>query len=305
MRTLATFTILALSLAACDREPAPAPETPTAATKLVAPGSAPTRTLAYAPARGTKQAATLTTSVAIGMVFDGAGRPDTLLPSLRSDIDAEVGDLTSGGFKLRFAIGGIELVSAPGVDESAAVGLRKEIERQNPVGLSGNAERASNGASRSLDFAPPRGAGATLRQMLGDLRYAIAELPVILPDDAVGADAEWTWMQRGGARDMQITEDAKAKLVRFDGDRAVIAIDSVLRAAPQTIALPGIPGDSQCELVSLDGTRRGEITFDPALPLPAAASIETVMNLALRVRLKGEVKAMSGHVVVRTTWTPR
>ncbi len=295
-----------VSFSGCDGEASQRPgEVVLPKASVSSNGSEPRRLLRFEPPFGVNQRANLTTTVSLAMDFDGQHRPGSLLPPMRTTLEAEVNDARDGMYATRFTIKDVQLLDVPGIDEEAARGIRSDLARQSPVGVTGTTARDASGVVRRIDFDPPQGSGAALRQMLSDLRFAVGELPLVLPTEPIGPGAEWAWLHTGPARDMTLTEEAHARLVRFEGDLAVIAVDSELRAQSQAIALPGMPKDARCELLSLSGARKGEVVVDLKLPLPASASIETTMSLDLRVTIKGETKPMTGQVLVKTLWSPQ
>ena len=221
------------------------------------------------------------------------------VPTVALDVDVlprSTGDAT-------VTITDVELLDDAG-DPDRRDRMGEDLERQSPIGCRAEVSSAPPGrAGVIVDLPVPRGAGATLSELLAHVRQAIAVASVAVPDQPIGAGARWEYetdLEIRGATLRQVTE---ASLVDGGSGSMRLATEAELRADPQPIALPELPEGSRCDLVSGRGRTRVEVetTFGEALPRSGRAEVD--LDMELRVIHDGATRELRTRATIRYEWT--
>jgi len=154
----------------------------------------------------------------------------------------------------------------------------------------------SFGTVRRIEVKSPSDASREYWGMAADLDWALQQLGVPFPSEAIGAGAQWSVEQRveqDGVDAREVSTLAISKL----GTLIAIKKDAQQSATPQTFRNPGSTVDA--ELLELSGEAAGQINWDRTQPLPRSAKITSTVTK--RITYPSEGKRQEATMVTRRT----
>lgn len=260
---IAFAAILTLSLtlmAAAQTPPAAAP--PAAAAQAAPPaitvlstGTGPKRAVRYRAAAGARDRIEMSMQMSIDVDVPEIGPQHFEPPPVRIVMDIDVDDVAANGD----ITSSMEMVSASMEGAGMPPGMLDMLK-----GLSGVLVISDRGLVRSMQLDTSRIANPAVEQVLSSMGFDRLATP--MPEQAVGVGAKWEVVQTIDANNMQTNQKSSYELVAMDATSMTFDVTVEQSAAPQKMALPGVP--MEASLVSMAGEGRGRMTLpDGALAL--------------------------------------
>jgi hypothetical protein len=290
-------------------KPKPKPEAESSApgskssVKLIDAGAEPRSVLRLHVQPGEKQTAIMTMKMNMempGMGGAGAGAKAPKLPAMTIPTDFTVQSVAPNGDITYTAVVGEPGIQAdPGTTPQVAEAMKQALAKIK--GLTSTGIISSRGVSKRVEMKAPADADPQLRQSLDQMKEAMANLAVPVPDEAVGAGAKWEVQVPVKTQGMTIEQTATYQLVSVAGDHVNASVALVQNAANQKIQNPGMAG-AQMNLIQLTGKGTGNITADLSKLVPAQASIDMhmEMNSELTMGTKKQPIALKMDINVTT-----
>lgn len=154
----------------------------------------------------------------------------------------------------------------------------------------------SFGTVRRIEVKSPSDASREYWEMAADLDWALQQLGVPFPSEAIGAGAQWSVEQRVEQDGIDASEVSTLAITKL-GTLVAIEKDAQQSAAPQTFRNPGSTVDA--ELLELSGEAAGQINWDRTQPLPRSAKITSTVTK--RITYPSEGKRQEAAMVTRRT----
>jgi len=154
--------------------------------------------------------------------------------------------------------------------KAALVALRK---------VTGSYTLGSRGQVTDLEVSLPADATRDTHDMVDNLRWALAQMIPVFPEEPVGPGAKWT-VQQGVMQTGALVHQLKTlELVKTQSDRLELTMTVRQTAATQAFQNPGTA--LPLKLTKLNGKANGSLTWDLAELAPRAARIESVVVKAV------------------------
>lgn len=248
--------------------------------RLASAGAEPRRELRYRFAPGSLHQFVMTMRMSVGVEVDGRDAPVQRAPAMRMILDCRVTEAGERQARLEFrSAGPAELFETEGVAPAMLEAVRKGI---GPLaGMRGEVSLSSRGVVRSsrLEFGQPL--DQQMAQMAQSMQQSMEQSSVPLPEPAVGVGAEWKVLQRVQGMGISVYQVASFRIERLEGMTATLAV-SVQQSAPRQ-PMPGGPGATSAELVSLQTRGEGPSIVDLRSPVPRS-SVEMDQTMRMSVQ---------------------
>jgi hypothetical protein len=238
----------------------------TAVVKLIEPGAEPRKELRYALKTGTKESIDLIMGMQMKMNIPGMPMPATKVPKMKMTMSVEITDKVGDKeAKYHFAVTDAGVLDTPGVDPMVATMTGTELKKV--VGMKGTAIVDSRGFNRDSQLELPPGLNPQMKQMMEGTKQSMDQLSSPLPEEAVGVGAKWELIQT-------LTQNG-------------------ITADRQNATMPNLPPGVKAELLSLNSTGDGEITFDLSGLLPHKAHTAIKTSSSFSMEQGGQKQQMS------------
>lgn len=264
--------------------------------ELLDPGAEPRRPLAIDAGAGARQSVEVEVGMTMGLDLDGESIPAETIPATSTTLDFELLEHSHESRVLsRVVLAGAAIVDL-GSDLERLKMVNSQFQRQDPVGRKGTILHGRNRGVVEVDFPIPAGASPILRHYFGNVRQALRQLTVPLPDEPIGAGARWSASEPLEMTGMRLTQNANYELKELAEDRAVVAVQADLYAEPQLLELPNMPPGARCELLSLEGRAHGDLTLVSGAPFPTAGELVYELRLQVRVLVEKQERHMNSRI---------
>jgi hypothetical protein len=264
----------------------------TAVVKLIEPGAEPRKELRYALKTGTKESIDLIMGMQMKMNIPGMPMPATKVPKMKMTMSVEITDKVGDKeAKYHFAVTDAGVLDTPGVDPMVATMTGTELKKV--VGMKGTAIVDSRGFNRDSQLELPPGLNPQMKQMMEGTKQSMDQLSSPLPEEAVGVGAKWELIQTLTQNGITVKQKTLFELVSIDGDKGVLKAGVMQSADRQNAAMPNLPPGVKAELLSLNSTGDGEITFDLSGLLPHKAHTAIKTSSSFSMEQGGQKQQMS------------
>lgn len=270
--------------------PVPASSVPPRLT-LLDHGAAPHTPLRYDLAAGTSQASAITINYQMALDMPGIPSPPLVMPVIHADVHTRVLEATDRGFEVRLELATLATGPRPGVSFTVIDALDEALARvQGTTGITTLDRRGfQHGASLSM----PDDVPAKIRQLLAETERQIQQMSPPLPEQPVGVGARWRVESQIVKLGVRIDRVASYQLVARTGDTATVEVTIAQSAAPQTVALPGIPGGATAQVTSLSSTGTGKLEIALTRAMPKRGTLRTQTEMAMTIAAASHRQAMT------------
>lgn len=276
MRGIVFLVLIALPFTACSKRPEPTAR----ASTVIDAGAEPRSALALHPSGAASRALELSIQMAAGIDLGNHKEPERALPPVVTRLSLFAAPAAPGTATVT-----IEKVEVDGTSPDAKLlsDLMADLRACDPTGTRGTVAFDPSGRVDSVAIEPPPRAPSSIRQHVGNLSFALAQLAVPLPAAPIGPGARFSADREISLSGMTLQEESTWTLTKVEGTRATFHADVKLRGAPQLFDLPGLKKGSKCELVRADATGAGDLVIDLE---PAVAPIAREGALDFRVAME-------------------
>jgi hypothetical protein len=259
--------------------------------KIIQAGSEPRKELRLHPKAGDKQTATLTLKTTVDTAMTGMPNQVVKIPTMKVTYDATVKSVSEDG-----AIGYEVVIKDAGVADEPGV-LPQTLDALKPAlagmkDLSGTGTLSSRGQSKGFEFNLPANATPQTRQLVEQMKGAFKNFSASLPNEPLGAGAQWEVKSTSKAQGANIDETVTYQLASIDGERLVVKAAVEQSAANQKVESPQMPG-LKLKLNKLVGKGSEKTTFDLARLLPAERTAELHTENYLSMDAGGQPQAIT------------
>ncbi|HKA90312.1 MAG TPA: DUF6263 family protein [Haliangiales bacterium] len=260
--------------------------------KLVSPGKAPTKTLRFAPTKGTTQGVVMTMKMQMAIKMGTIDMPATKLPAMKMYADLTVTDVSpNGDIRYDYKLGKIDVDNDPASPPAVVNAMRDAL--KGAEGITGKARVTSRGFTREMELSVPATANPQLKQMLDSMKESMRQLTAPLPDEAVGVGAKWQTKYRIKQNGMEVQQTADNELVSVSGNVAKVKTTLKQTADRQPMNPPGLPAGASVELIELKSSGSGLSEVDLTKLMPTSGSMQLKSNTKAHIKMSGQEQDMA------------
>ena len=289
------------------RESRPADRTtpePGVRVQIIQAGRAPRKALRYQFRRDHLGVMSTVFDMDMSYRIGSGGAFHTPSPPMAMDMEVTGLTVTGGIARQTFRVSRFDVTTSPSdaTDEKTRQAYNQSLAVM--VGMTGWIEMDDRGRLRAMRYDIPPSLPAASRAILEGMSQSGAELVVPLPEEPVGAGAEWYVVKETPLMGIALTQSTRVRLVAVDGDRATLSYTVDIGAGNQPFALPGLPAGTTAELMSCDGSGGADIELDLGWLSPTRMNVhaQNVMNIELTTgaeKQQVEVQVRMSMEVVR------
>jgi len=218
--------------------------------------------------------------------------PAMKMPAMTFTVDSTVKEVAAEGGDITY-----EMVVGAGsvADEPGAIPQVTEMMKTvmgTMKGITGTGIMSSRGINKNVDFKTPAGADPQARQMVDQMKQGIMDLPVPLPEEAIGKGAKWEFKRPITAQGISMDQAFDFELVSVNGDQFTVTATLKQTAAKQKIESPAMPG-AKIDLNRMTGKGKGEITSDLTQLFPTKGNMDMHSEMFMGVNAGAQQQALN------------
>jgi hypothetical protein len=269
--------------------------------KLLDPGAEPRQKLRYAYEAGRKERAKLVSGTGLTMEVAGQKLELPAMPDLEMTATIRIKELLpSGSARRRLSIDDVDLRKG-GLDSALRGDVESALARLE--GLEGRDVIDTRGFIHELKLERVQADGE-LRQFLESMQQALGQMGAPFPEEEVGKGARWRIDTKVSQQGIALTQAATYELVEIDGKKGRAKVELKQRSPAGSVNPPGLPAGVKAELLSLDSTGSGELSFDLSRMIPDG-HVTTKSLIRVRTTLPtGGTQDATMNVTARAKFLP-
>jgi hypothetical protein len=283
-------------------QPSPSEPKPTAtppvrpSLELIDPGTEPRQKLRFKPVLNSKQIATMTMNMTMGLSVAGKPTPINQLPATVMAFETLVTQIDANGdIHYQFRYTNIDVVGDAKVPPALRAQLRTQLQKLK--GIQGKVVTDDRGQTKFGKFDLPPALGSPDKQMLKQISNSVEQLSSPVPEPALGVGATWRVLSTPKINGMAFKQVATYKLASIKDGTMMLNVALNQQAPPQQMNVDGLEKGRTLNLKSLLGTGQGQIVMklDRLIPLSS--------NMTSQLRSEMESPNPSGAPMKMTTST--
>ena len=282
-RALLAGTVLLLTvghgfIAAKAQQSTLAPEKPVVAPKppstsrptleLLTAGAAPRQMIRFKPTVNSKQVATMSMDMDMGLAIANKSMPTNKLPTTVLTFETLVNQIDpNGDIHYQFRYANVDVVGVSKLPSTLVAQLRTQLQKLK--GVQGVVVVDSRGQTKSGKFDLPPELDSANKQMLKQITHSVEQLSAPVPEPALGVGAKWQVVSTPKLNGIAIKQVTTYELVSFQTGGMTMNVTLAQQAPPQQMNATGLPNGRTLRLKSLSGTGKGQVTtkFDRLMPI--------------------------------------
>jgi hypothetical protein len=252
-------------------KPAVAPKSPSAlrpTLALLTAGVAPRQIVRFKPAVNSKQIATMSMAMNMGLSIAGKAMPTNKLPTTVLTFETVVNQLDpNGDIHYQFQYTNVDVTEVAKLPPDLVSQFRSQLQKLK--GIRGAVVVDSRGQTKSGKFDLPPELDSANKQMLKQMTHSVEQLSSPVPEPALGVGAKWRVVSAPKLNGIAIKQITTYELVSFQPGGMTLNVTLAQQASPQQMNATGLPNGRTLRLKSLSGTGKGQVTmkFDRLMPI--------------------------------------
>lgn len=259
--------------------------------EVVDAGSGEKRELRYELEAGAKTSTRMTIDMAMRQSMNGQDLPQQIMPIMVVDVDTTVGASEGDVYAMTSSVRAIEVKSRGGVDPMAVNQMRQQLAAVKGTDFSWKMSRTGAVSGLEADASNP---------MAQQVRNAIENSVVRLPDEPVGAGAAWRIEQGIDGLGMSIDQVVNYTLKSREGKRLVIEARLKQSAKEQEVESAQLPPGATLKVVSMTGEGDGTLTVALNEPAAVKVTLNSSIDASFDMVTGGQKIAMDQRMKLRT-----
>ncbi len=276
--------------------PKPPVPTPRPTLKLLTTGTTPRQLIRFKPAINSKQIATMSMDMEMGLLIANKSMPINKLPTTVLTFETLVNQIDpDGDIHYQFRYTNVDVVGASKLLPTLVGQLRTQLQKLK--GFQGLVVADSRGQTKSGKFNLPPELDNASKQMLKQITHSVEQLSSPVPEPALGVGAKWQVVSAPKLNGIAIQQITTYELVSFQTDGMTLNVMLAQQAPPQQMNATGLPNDRTLMLKSLSGMGKGQATvkFDRLMPL----------NSSMISQMRSEMESPNPPGVMKMTTNTR
>jgi Family of unknown function (DUF6263) len=259
---------------------------------LLTTGATPRQMIRFKPAVNSKQVATMSMDMDMGLSIANKSMPSNKLPTTVLTFETLVNQIDpNGDIHYQFRYTNVDVVGTSKLPSTLVAQLRTQL--QNLKGVRGVVVVDSRGQTKSGKFDLPPELDSANKQMLKQITHSVEQLSAPVPEPALGVGAKWQVVSAPKLNGIAIKQITTYELVSFQTGGMTLNVTLTQQAPPQQMNAMGLPNGRTMMLRSLSGTGKGQVTmrFDRLMPL----------NSSMISQLRSEMESPNPPGVMKMT----
>jgi hypothetical protein len=251
----------------------PAPSRPVL--ELLSAGAAPRQILRYKPAVQSKQTATITMNMEMGMSIAGEPVPIGNLPGTAITFETLVDQVEpNGDIHYQFRYMNVDLVGSSTLPPAQRAQLLTQIQKLK--GVRGTVVVDNRGQTKFGKFDLPPDLDNGDKKMLKQISNSVEQLSSPLPEPALGVGAKWRVLSAPKLNGIQLKQVTTFELVSVQAGSMTLNVAQEQQAAPQQMSTTQLPKGKTLNLKSLSGKGQGQlfVKLDHIVPINSNLSAQ-------------------------------
>jgi hypothetical protein len=251
--------------------------------RLLAPGKDPRKPLRVRVKAGDTQRAVMHMKMAMDMNVAGQQQKADV-PTMNMVMDMTIREVAANGdVSYEFVMSDVT------VSDDGNPGMKQMLETVlgSAKGMSGKGVVTSRGFNRGAEMTLPPGANPQLEQTMGQMKDAIAQMAVPLPEEPVGVGGKWEVRLALQQQGMVMKQVGTYEVTSIAGDQIGARVTVAQTADPQPVKNPQMPS-LKMDLVRMNGSGTGETQIDLTRALPPRATATMGTEVEMNVDAGGQ-----------------
>ncbi|WP_404784594.1 hypothetical protein [Altericista sp. CCNU0014] len=236
--------------------------------ELLAVGRAPQQVLRFKPALNTKQTATMTMGMDMGLAISGQPVPIYKLPGTVMTFETLVDRIDpNGDIHYQFQYTNVDVVEDSKLPSEQLNKLRTQLQKLK--GIRGRVVADNRGQTKSGKFELSTELDSANKQMLKQITNSVEQLSSPVPEPALGVGAKWRVISAPKFNGITLKQVATYELLSFQEGGMTLRVTLDQKASPQQMNATGLPSGKILNLKSLVGTGQGQtvVKLDRLIPI--------------------------------------
>ena len=253
---------------------------------LLTAGAAPRQMIRFKPAVNSKQIATMSMAMDMGLSVVGKAMPINRLPTTVLTFETLVTQIDpNGDIHYQFQYTNVDLVGTSKLPTDLRAQLRTRL--QQLKGVRGAVVTDNRGQTKSGKFDLPPEMDDANKQVLKQMTHSVEQLSSPVPEPALGVGAKWQVIAAPKLNGIAIKQITTYELVSFQTGGMTLNVTLAQQAPPQQMNATGLPNGRTMRLKSLSGMGKGQVTmrFDRLMPI----------NSTMISQLRSEMESPDPH----------
>jgi hypothetical protein len=272
--------------------PNPPPSRPVV--ELLSAGAEPRQILRYKPAVKSKQTATMTMNMEMGLSIAGEAVPIGNLPGTAITFETLIDRVDpNGDIHYQFRYTNVTLVGSSKLPPAQRAQLLTQLQKLK--GIRGTVVVDDRGQTKFGKFDLPPDLDNADKKMLKQISNSVEQLSSPLPEPALGVGAKWRVSSAPKLNGMQLKQVTTFDLVGVQAGSMTLNVVQEQQAPPQQMSTTQLPKGKTLNLTSLVGKGQGQIwvKLDRIVPITS--------KLSAQMQSKMESPDPSGNPMKMTT----
>jgi hypothetical protein len=253
----------------------PAPSRPVV--ELLSAGAAPRQILRYKPAVNTKQTATMTMNMQMGLTIAGKPMPIGNLPGTAITFETLINQIDpNGDIHYQFQYTNVDLVGDSKLPAPQLAQLRTQVQKLK--GIHGTVVVDNRGQTKFGKFDLPPSLDSADKKLLKQISNSVEQLSSPLPEPALGVGAKWRVLATPKLNGMQLKQTTTFELMNVQAGRMTLKIAQEQQAPPQPMNTTQLPKGKTLNLKSLVGSGQGQMFVKLDRIMPITSTLTAQMN---------------------------
>jgi hypothetical protein len=253
--------------------PNPPPSRPVV--ELLSAGAEPRQILRYKPAVKSKQTATMTMNMEMGLSIAGEAVPIGNLPGTAITFETLIDRVDpNGDIHYQFRYTNVTLVGSSKLPPAQRAQLLTQLQKLK--GIRGTVVVDDRGQTKFGKFDLPPDLDNADKKMLKQISNSVEQLSSPLPEPALGVGAKWRVSSAPKLNGMQLKQVTTFDLVGVQAGSMTLNVVQEQQAPPQQMSTTQLPKGKTLNLTSLVGKGQGQIwvKLDRIVPITSKLSAQ-------------------------------
>ncbi len=245
--------------------------------ELLTAGVTPRQMLRFKPKVNTKQIATMTMGMDMGMAISGQPVPIYKLPGTVMTFETLVDRIDpNGDIQYQFRYTDMDVMGDSKLPSDQLNQLRAHLQKLK--GVRGTVVTDDRGQTKSGKFDLPPDLDGANKQMLKQMSHSVEQLSSPVPEPALGVGAKWRVISSPKFNGMNLRQVATYELLSFQEGGMTLRVTLDQKAPPQQMTATGLPNGKTLNLKSLVGTGQGQTVVKLDRLIPLSSNMTSQLN---------------------------
>ena len=262
--------------------------------ELLSEGAEPRELLRFSPKTGQVDRMAMTMTMHIKMELPGIPKQDQKTPPIEMVSRAETLSVEEGRITEEVSFDSYEV--GEGGNPQMAAAMKTAMAQLE--GFEQTLVYNERGDLVEGDMSMPTNANPQLAQSLENIGNTLEQVMVELPEEAVGAGAQWRKVSEFDNNGAKIQQTSTFNLESREGDQITLTTEIEQSALTKDFAPPGMPPGVNVELRDFESSGGGEVVYDLSSMLPISGKTSMTTKFAVEASGGGQEQVITTELVI-------